>query len=108
MSHMRVIALTSANEAAMHAVASQLLQAASTGQLPLSVMVGVKNAEEAQAIFSGAGELWRVGLDSGKPELDALVDRDISDMSPVRLATETAQALRRFVTRGNLQARRAS
>lgn len=105
---MRVIALTSANEAAMQAVASQLLRAASTAQLPLSVMVGVKNAEEAQAVFSGAGELWRVGLDSGKPELDALVDRDICDASPVRLASETAQALRCFVTRAHLQGRLAS
>jgi hypothetical protein len=105
---MKVIALTSANEAAMQSVATQLLQAATAGQLRLSVMVGIKTADEAQAIFHGQGELWRVGEDDSKPELDALVDRAIDDSAPARMAAETAQALRRFVTRADLAGMRAA
>jgi hypothetical protein len=92
---MKVIALTSANEAAMQAVATQLLETAHAGQLQLSVMVGITCAQEAQAVFQGKGELWRVGLDSGKPELDDLVDRTIS-ATRGRMAIDTARELRRF------------
>ena len=103
---MKVIALTSANEHAMQSVATQLLQAATAGQLQLSVMVGVKDAGEAQAIFAGKGELWRIGDDETKPELDALIDRAIDDSTPARLASDTAQALRRFMGRTNASERR--
>jgi hypothetical protein len=96
---MRVIALTSANEPAMQAVATQLLQASTDGGLQLSVIVGVKDAHEAQAIYGDGGELWRIGDDETKPELDTLIDRAIDDSSPARVATETAQALRRFMTK---------
>jgi hypothetical protein len=93
---MQVIALTSANEAAMQAVATQLLETASAGQLQLSVLVGINSAQEAQAVFQGKGELWRVGLDSSKPELDELVDRTIS-ATRGRMAVDTARELRRFM-----------
>lgn len=103
---LRVIALTGANQAALSAVATQLLQAASAGSLSISVMPGVATADEAAAIFNGRGELWRVGEDESKPELDYLVDRAIDDSSPARMAVETAQALRRFLTKGQLQSAR--
>src|SRR5205085_3692218 len=92
----------SANEAVMQAVAGQLLQAAHEGQLQLSVLVGVKDAHEAAAVYAGGGELWRIGEDESKPELDAMVDRAIDDSSPARTATETAIALRRFVTKRHI------
>jgi hypothetical protein len=95
---MKVIALTSANEPAMQAVATQLLEAAHAGQLPLSVMVGVKSAQEAQAVFQGHGELWRIGHDGSKPDLDVLVDRIIPDGAADRMAIATARALRHFVS----------
>jgi hypothetical protein len=99
---MRVIALTSANEPAMQAVATQLLQASTDGGLQLSVIVGVNDAHEAQAIYCGGGELWRIGDDDTKPELDALIDRAIDDSSPARAAAETATALRRFCTKQHI------
>jgi hypothetical protein len=105
---MQVIALTSANERAMQAVAAQLLGAATTGQLRLSVLVGVKTAHEAAAVFQGGGELWRIGPDNGKPELDPLVDRAIDDTAPGRMASEVAQGLRRFMTRAAIAERRAA
>lgn len=105
---MQVIALTSANEPAMQAVATQLLTAASTGQLRLSVLVGVNDAHQAGAAFSGHGELWRIGADESKPELDPLVDRAIDDSTPDRLAIETAQALRRFMTKAGVAERRVA
>jgi hypothetical protein len=99
---MKVIALTSANEAAMQAVATQLLQAATAGRLQLSVLVGVTDAHEASAVYASGGELWRVGEDESKPELDAMIDRAIDDSSPDRLAAETATALRRFCTKQHI------
>jgi hypothetical protein len=94
---MNMIALTSANEAAMTAVATQLIRASGAAPFPLALMVGIKDAQEAQAIYSGGGELWRVGEDDTRPELDALVDRAIDDSSPDRMAREVDQALQRFL-----------
>lgn len=105
---MQVIALTSANEDAMAAVASQIAASASAGQLRLSVLVGVRNAHEAQAVFQGGGELWRIGQDDSTPELDPLVDRAIDDSAPARMATEVAQGLRRFITRAAIAEGRAA
>jgi len=99
---MRVIALTSANETAMQAVATQLLQAASDGKLLLHVVIGVKDAHEAQAVYCGGGELWRIGEDDSTPELDALIDRAIDDSSPGRMAVETSIALRRCFEKVNV------
>lgn len=98
---MKIIALTSANEAAMAQAAEQLLEAIADGQLQLSVSVGITDAHAASAVYSGGGELWRIGEDDQRPELDALVDRTIDDTTPARLAHDIGQALGRFV--GKLQ-----
>lgn len=96
---MQVIALTSANEAAMSAVAEQLLAAASAQQLQLSVMVGIEDAFGAEAVFTGLGELWRIGVDESKPELDDLVDRWINDEAIAALPAIVDQELARFLQR---------
>ena len=78
-----VIALTGAHEAAMTAAAKRLLQHANVRHLQLSVLVGIRTAHDAQAIYSNGGELWRVGQDDGHPELDFLLDRWIDDAPEV-------------------------
>lgn len=105
---MRTIALTGANEPAMQSVAEQLLESAAAGGFQLSVLIGIKDANEATAVCHSHGELWRVGDDDSKPELDALVDRAIDDSAPGRTAIEAAQALRRFMTKADVQDVRAA
>lgn len=94
---MKVIALTSANEAGMAKVAEWLLEASRLKALNLSVLIGINTAHEATAVYSGTGELWRIGEDSTHPELDALIDVQIDDMSPLLMARLTALALDRFL-----------
>lgn len=94
---MMIIALTSANEAAMSAVADQLLAASTKRRLQLSVLIGVKDAQEAQAVYAGHGELWRVGEDSTHPELDMLIDREIDDTEAGVMHCEVNQALEQFL-----------
>ncbi len=93
---MKTIALTSANFAALAAVTKQLQQAAADRHLSLSVMPGVVDAAQAQEIYSGGGELWRIGEDETTPELDALVDRMIDD-DPRRLHQRVEEALACFL-----------
>jgi hypothetical protein len=96
---MKIIALTSANETAMAAVAEQLLSASCQRSLRLSVLLGVKDAHQAQAVFTGPdrGELWRIGEDSTHPELDALIDCQIDDSAPLHMARQVRQAVERFL-----------
>lgn len=96
---MKIIALTSANEPAMSAACKQLLAAATHHRLQLSVLLGVKTALEAQAVYADSGELWRIGVDDSKPELDTLIDRAVDDSSPERMAREVDQALQRFLNK---------
>jgi hypothetical protein len=92
---MKIIALTSANEEAMASVAAQVLQLATDRRLPIAVMVGVNTAHDAQAVFCGRGQLWRIGEDSTHPELDALIDCQISDAAPLLMARQVDEAVRR-------------
>lgn len=94
---MKIIALTSANEEAMAAVASQLLSTSARRRLPLSVMVGVKDAHQAQAVFAGRGELWRIGEDETHPELDTLIDCQIPDNAPLLMARHVDKNVGRFM-----------
>jgi hypothetical protein len=100
----RTIALTSASDAAISAVTHQLLAAAAGQQLRLNVLQGVKTALEAQAVYMEGGELWRIGDDEDKPELDALVDRNLDDVTPEVLANETAWAWTEFVNKTRVAA----
>lgn len=101
---MKIIALTSANEAAMAQVAEQLLAASTQRGLQLSVLIGIQDAQEAQAVYSNHGELWRVGEDDGHPELHALIDCQISDATPLRTTREVEQALDRFLNKTRVAA----
>jgi hypothetical protein len=95
---MKIIALTSADEAAMAAVAEQLLNASRTRALNLSVLIGIDNAHQAQAVYAENGELWRIGDDDTRPELDVLVDREIvNHPQPAHLEILIDQALQRFL-----------
>jgi hypothetical protein len=96
---MKTIALTSANEPAMEAVAHQLLAASMAQDKPLHVILGVDTAFQAQVVYSGGGEIWRIGQDDSRPELDALIDRAIDDSAPARMAHEVDQALHRFLNK---------
>lgn len=94
---MRMIALTSADESAMQAVAMQLLHAATARSLALGVLIGIKTRQEADALYSQGGELWRIGHETGRPELDTLVDRALDATTPGRLVGEVDQALAHFL-----------
>lgn len=94
---MKIIALTSANEAAMAAVAEHVLAAAQAQGLQLTVSVGIQDAHAAQAVYREGGELWRIGEDDSRPELDALVDRVISDAGPFKMREDVEKALSRFL-----------
>ncbi len=96
---MKIIALTSANEDAMAAVAEQLLRRQHAVAPPLSVLVGIDNAHQAQAVCTPSCELWRIGEDETHPELDALIDCQIDDSAPLLMARQVDQQLRRFLTK---------
>lgn len=72
---MKIIALTGADHDAMSRVQERILE--TTAPARVSVIRGVNTAHEANLVYSSDGELWRIGLDSSRPELDALVDRHI-------------------------------
>ena len=101
---MKVIALTSADENTMAAVAEQLVAASADRGLQLSVLIGIRDAHEAQAVYATHGELWRIGTDDSKPELDALVDRTLSDTHFQRLPHHVEHALERFLNKTRISA----
>jgi hypothetical protein len=94
---MQVIALTSASEAAAAQAAEQLLLAAHDVQLQLTVMPYVTEAAQATSVYCGGGELWRIGHDETKPELDPLVDRWIDDSTADKMRAGVDKALREFL-----------
>lgn len=94
---MKMIALTGANENTMAAACEQLLSASTHGDLKLSVAVNVHDAVGAQVVYADGGELWRIGPDDSRPELDVLVDRQLADDTPARLEAEVDRALARFL-----------
>lgn len=95
--HAQHIALTSANEQTMATVAEYLIARATRECVPIVVHIGVNNAFDAQAIYVTAGELWRIGEDDSRPELDVLIDRAIVD-GP-RLIANVDEALHRFLNK---------
>lgn len=102
----RTIALVSANEAAITAASHQLLEAAAGQRVQLALLQGVTTALEAEAVYSGGGELWALGADAtdAYPELTALVDRTIEDGSPQLLDAGVDQAFRQFVGKTRIAA----
>lgn len=86
---LHAIGLTGREPEAMLAVGSHLQQTAQAHDIPLQVFSGVCNPEEAAVVVGAGGELWRVGFDPGRPELDAFIDRQLDTTS---LQTLQAQA----------------
>ena len=78
---MRIIALTSANKAAMALVAEELAAASRNQGLQLLVLQGVEDAAQAAAVYADHGELWCVGDEAPHEELGPMVDRYITDES---------------------------
>lgn len=72
---LRAIALTGRDAAAMATVAQQLTLRSTERNLGLSLYLDVRDVNEANAVYTAGGELWRVGYDLTRPELDKLVDR---------------------------------
>lgn len=101
---MRMIALTSAGEATMATAAEHLLARITARGIAAAVTVGISTAHEAQAVYAEHGEIWRIGDDSTRPELDALVDRAIDDSTPARMLSELDAALHRFCSKTQVAA----
>jgi hypothetical protein len=72
---MKAIGLTGCDGANQALVAAQLLDRFTTRGLQISVCIGVVTREDAYVIAHGGGELWRVGHDPARPELDPLIIR---------------------------------
>lgn len=74
---LRAIALTGRDSTAMAIVAQQLTLRSTERNLGLSLYLDVREVAEANAVYTAGGELWRIGYDLTRPELDNLVDRQI-------------------------------
>lgn len=74
---LRAIALTGRDSTAMAIVAQQLTLRSTERRLGLSLYLDVREVAEANAVYTAGGELWRIGQDLTRPELDLLIDRQI-------------------------------
>lgn len=74
---LRAIALTGRDSTAMAAVAQLLTLRSTERSLGLSLYLDVSDVAEANAVYTAGGELWRIGYDLTRPELDPLIDRQI-------------------------------
>ena len=74
---LRAIALTGRDSSAMAAVAQQLTLRSTERGLGLSLYLDVREVSEANAVFTAGGELWRIGQDLTRTDLDKLIDRQI-------------------------------
>lgn len=97
------IALTSANESAMKAAAEALLTAAAARKVQIAVVVGVDTALDAEAVYRSSGELWRIGADETRPELDFLVDRWLEG-NPGTIRHDVHHALDQFLCKPRIAA----
>jgi hypothetical protein len=103
---MNTIALTGANEPTMNRVADLLRKACDTAGMKIDVRVGINDAHQASLVYQQhpTSELWRVGADDNRPELDYLVDRWIDDVTPQDLAISTSRALSQYVNKTRISA----
>lgn len=74
---LRAIALTGRDSNAMVIAAQQLMLRSTERRLGLSLYLDVREVAEANAVYTAGGELWRIGQDQTRPELDLLIDRQI-------------------------------
>lgn len=90
------IALTGADEGAMTTVTAHLTGLIAERGNSIVVLMGVRNAHEANAVYANHGELWQVGDEPSSDELGPLVDRTITGSTPEHLRICTRQALDGF------------
>ncbi len=74
---MNAIALTGRDRDAMDTVAQLLTTRITAKDLKTSLYLDVRSLAEAEAIYCAGGELWRVGHDLTRPEIDGHIDRQI-------------------------------
>lgn len=94
---LHAIGLTGCEPEAMLVVGTHLQQVAQAHDIPLKVFAGVCNPEEAVVVVGAGGELWRVGFDPGRPELDALIDRQLDTTSMQTLQAQADHCLGLFL-----------
>lgn len=97
---MKAIGLTGHPDDGEHqaVVAAQLLDRFTARQIKVSVCLGIATIEQAHAIYSGGGELWRVGQDVSQPHLDAHIDRQIdTSCHPAKLIENVDHAIGLFL-----------
>jgi hypothetical protein len=79
---MNVIGLTGANMRAMADVAEQLLALTAAARIAVSVILYVEDVDQVRILRAnnlGLTEIWRIGRDRTRPELDLLLDAHIDD-----------------------------
>jgi len=102
---MSCIALTGRDRPAMNAVAELLTARISVKGLAVTLFLDVRDAGEAQAIQRKGSELWRVGQDLTRPDLDQLVARHIdTSCSQAQLTERVDHAFGLFLGKAGVSA----
>ncbi len=92
-----MLALTGANPIAQAQACELVLDHAKRAGVNIFVAMYCDCAEQIQAIATHGHlvEVWRIGADAGRPELDALVDAQLTD-DPAALPAAVRQQLLSF------------
>ena len=72
---MKAIGLTGNENENQAIVAAQLLDRLTQRGLGVSICIGITAIEHAHLIHDAGGEIWRVGNDASRPDLNSHVDR---------------------------------
>jgi hypothetical protein len=97
------IGLTGTNMQAMADVAEQLLELTTAGGHAFAIFLYIENVAQANAIrrnHIGLTEIWRIGRDTTRPDLDRhrMVECTLDDSDPAQLRAEVELYLTRLVT----------
>lgn len=96
---MNLIALTGANQQAMAYAGELLLARATDGGHEVVVALHIENVEQVQALRAhnrGRVELWRIGVDAGRPDLLPHLDRCIT-AKPYAIAAALMRGFEQFI-----------
>lgn len=102
---MNIIGLTGSNMRAMADVAEYLLAAVTQRDLHVAVMLYVENAHQVQLLrlgnTVGITEIWRVGIDARRPDLDRHLDANLPEHGALEVRAAAMHQLDRFEQRLN-------
>lgn len=93
---MKFIALTGL---ALADASAYLAQRVQREGLQISIFIGLETAADAENFGHVSAEIWRIGADESRPELDFLIDRWIDGDTPEQLHAELDKALRAFLAK---------